>query len=499
MNRLFLLIAVIIAQAIPITAESREKDLDRWVDRDMIPHVRQQLLVHPRFKGETVMFVVLKDNAPTPVSNELAISLRDRMLDAAINTPGVAVGWQQGRDSTRGTTDVDCTRDQVHYYIGLELTQELDSSYSVTIRALDLEDRSWVAGFGKTWHGQLRTIHRQAMRQTRIDNTFKGSREVPFTLAETDLLAAQLAHNLSCALSRNAGGEYVVEQTRNPADALAAAVELVGNNLASQSAVELTTDPKRRNAVLQGRAHQIDGSLYQYWLTVTPTDDGATVDTLSTSAYIVVNEASWQPEAVLADNGPALQPALSMSPADAKNLASISIPNAGNTALLGPLRISAPRSYDCGARLDSANACSVLQAEPQADAIVFFLAHQANHGLVRLGDTACRERTAARIASAGQALRFAIPQTVSGEHSAETLDWLISPRVDTYYAVAMSDARAARQVANLIDRLPIKCGDAIRPGLDGPALQAWLNEFAMLAARSSDVFDWRALQVSEIL
>ncbi|MDH3453170.1 MAG: hypothetical protein OEN20_12200, partial [Gammaproteobacteria bacterium] len=84
MNRLLLILVVAAAQAIPTTAESREKDLDRWMDRELIPHVRQQLLVHPRFKGETVMFVVLKDSAPTPVSNALALSLRDRLLDAAV-------------------------------------------------------------------------------------------------------------------------------------------------------------------------------------------------------------------------------------------------------------------------------------------------------------------------------------------------------------------------------------------------------------------------------
>jgi hypothetical protein len=43
MNRLLLIILVLIAQAIPATAESREKDLDRWVDRELIPHVKHPL------------------------------------------------------------------------------------------------------------------------------------------------------------------------------------------------------------------------------------------------------------------------------------------------------------------------------------------------------------------------------------------------------------------------------------------------------------------------
>ena len=63
MKRTLILITLLIAQSIPTVAESREKDLDRWVDRNLIPYVRQQLVIHPRFKNETVMFVVLDDNA----------------------------------------------------------------------------------------------------------------------------------------------------------------------------------------------------------------------------------------------------------------------------------------------------------------------------------------------------------------------------------------------------------------------------------------------------
>ena len=64
MRRFLILLTLIIAQAIPTTAESREKSLDRWLDNELVPYVKQQLVLHPRFKNETVMFVVLQDNCP---------------------------------------------------------------------------------------------------------------------------------------------------------------------------------------------------------------------------------------------------------------------------------------------------------------------------------------------------------------------------------------------------------------------------------------------------
>ena len=510
MYRVLMLLAVLVAQAIPATAESREKDLDRWIDKDLIPHVQKQLLNHPRFKGETVMFVVLRDNLPAPVSNALAISLRDRLLDAAVNTPGVSVGWQQGRSSKLPSSQaIDCTRDEVHYYIGIELAQELDGSYTVSVRALDLEDRNWVTGFGKSWQGQLGTIQRQAIRQRRIDTTFQGSRDVPFSLAQTDLLAAHLAHELSCSLLQQAAGEYVVATNTStaPARDLQATLELVGNNLANHNAIELAASDDQVNAMLRGKAHQIDGPLYQYWLTVTPAGDNE-LSALSSSAYILL-------PGVVADNDGAPDPrpeapaAAATTPAKPVPMkVSVSIPNGGEEALLGPLSISSPANRaDCGARNHAASIvyaprgrlCSLLQAEPQSDAIVFFLEHQAQYGLVRLGGTECRERTVARIASSGRPMRFPIPHTTAGNGSTETLEWRVEPDIDTYYAVALTDARAARGIANHIDQLPLRCSEVMRPGLTGAALQEWLDEFAMLAAHSSQHFDWRGLQVKDVL
>ncbi len=505
-KRILILLTILVAQAIPAVAQSREKDLDRWLDRDLIPYVRQQLLVHPRFKNETVMFVVLRDNAPASVSNALAISLRDRILAAAVATPGVAVGWQQGRSSSSlDAQPHDCTLDEVHYYIGVELTQKLDSSYAVNVRALDLEDRNWVTGFGKRWQGNLSTIQRQAMRQSRIDETFLGARDVPFTLAQTDLLAAHLAHELSCAMQKRVSDEYVVAtDLREPtAKGLEGTVELISNNLAGRHALTLSSDETRTNAVLSGKAHQIDGVLFQYWLTITPQDVEDDVAALGASAYVILPDtavvASREP---VLDKAPAAPVKATRSP--------ISIPNAGKDALISPLELASPASFaDCkdgsvaireAGYMSEVRPCSLLVTEAQADSIIFFLEHQVNHGLVRLAGPECRSRTTARIARKGEFIRLPVAKTSTARRNwSETLDWELDPEFDTFYAVVITDAQVARQVANHMDALPLRCSASIRPGLEDAALRAWLSEFAMLTARASQHVDWRALRVKDVL
>jgi hypothetical protein len=485
-RRMLITLTLILAGAFPGTAQSREKNLDQWLDRELIPYVKQQLATHPRFKNETVMFVVLQDNAPASISNDLALSLRDRLLEAAIDSAGVSIGWRQGRSgNSLETRPDDCLRDNVHYYIGLDLSQELDSSYSVIARALDLEDRTWVTGFGKQWHGHLGTGQRQAMRQQRVDETFLGARDVPFTLHQTDLLASHLAHQLSCTLKQQTDEEYVVATSKNPSGSgvLDGTVELIGNNLAHRQALTLTSDVKRSNAILSGKAHQIDDALYQYWLTVTPDSESDDLATLGVSAYIVLPSASSAPVI-----------AMHVAAPKKPTLRALSIPNGGEDGLIGPLQISAPIS---GA--ECLRPCSMLRTRANADAIVFFLEHQANHGLVRLSGESCNKRTAARIGRTGDILNIPIPRTTTDRNNwMETDDWDMDTTTDTFFAVVATNDVVARRLANHINRLPPRCSKSMRPGLKDSALKNWLEEFASITSRSTQHTDWRAIRVRDI-
>ncbi|MDH3612387.1 MAG: hypothetical protein OEU90_01440 [Gammaproteobacteria bacterium] len=473
------LAALLLLLALPATA-ANERNLNHWVEHELIPIVRQQLVEHPRFKGETVMFVILDDNAPSPVSNELALSLRDRLLDAALHTPGVLLGWQQGRGGgAERSQPVDCTRNDVHYYIGIELSKRLDDTYSAGLRALDLEDRTWVTGFGSSWRGKLTPIQRQAVSNIQTDKTFLGARDVPFTAEQTDLLAAHLAHEMTCTLSRETSGNYIVTATgaETTPDVLDGTAELVSNNLASRLTLEFTAEDEQSNATLSGKAHRIDGPLFQYWLTITPKNPDGDLSPLSASAYVSL-------------------PSFGLSGKNTVAAAStiISMPKTAKDTLLGPLRVLRTQHSP------SCRGCSLLTANANADAIVFFLQYQPNYGLVRLANNACRERTAAHVITTGSPMEFPIPYVPMGRsNTRETDEWLVSPRADTYYAIAVADARAARRLANHLDKLPMRCSDAVRFGLRNGALQNWLDEFAMLTARSAQHVDWRAIEVRDVL
>ena len=142
----------------------------------------------------------------------------------------------------------------------------------------------------------------------------------------------------------------------------------------------------------------------------------------------------------------------------------------------------------------------MLATDLRRDAFLFVLQQQASHGLVRLADAGCRDRTSPRVVTRGKPLRWPLPGPIIANRSTQEIgEWQISPGVDTYYAVAITDTRAARQFANLIDGLPARCSGSIQPGLKDNALHRWLDEFAVLAARHSEHVDWRAIQVNDVL
>ena len=97
-------------------------------------------------------------------------------------------------------------------------------------------------------------------------------------------------------------------------------------------------------------------------------------------------------------------------------------------------------------------------------------------------------------------MRYPVPFTPIGNSEMREIgEWRVAPGVDTYYAFAVSDARAARSFANHIDALPLRCGRSLRRGLEHNALHRWLEEFAVLAERHAPHVGWRAITIKDVL
>ena len=66
-------------------------------------------------------------------------------------------------------------------------------------------------------------------------------------------------------------------------------------------------------------------------------------------------------------------------------------------------------------------------------------------------------------------------------------------------AIEADGPGVAREFANHIDTLPLRCSSSVRRGLENNALHHWLEEFAVLADRHAPHVGWRAIEVKDVL
>ncbi len=482
------LIAFVVADA-----GARDHDLDTWVAGDLVPYLRQQLTTMPRFVGEPVRFVVMREGTPHAAGSELELELRDRVASALADTPGVHVVLPANDAGLLNATgSIDCERGNATYLVGIEFGAAGNGTARVDVRALDVEENRWVAGFGRSWLGTLAASERRALRTLRPDPTFRGERQSPFAHTESDLLAGHLAYRMACELLRQSAGEYIVAEENGDDDPAASLVELVGNNLARYRALLLAGDDSAANAWIEGKAHPVDDDLYQYWITIRPRDANSGLPTLSASAYVHMPNryasAALVPEATFdfaAGDGEFLERTrlVALREREACALPGSRVPG-----------WSPDRS-----RLGTPNECYALQVHARDDAVVFFLNHQLNNGLVRLADRTCGDRAAARIARVGETLRFPLPaDTLASASWSAAETWSLQPAGDTYYVVATTNSKAARALAQHVASLPNRCTASVRRGIEGVTLRHWLDELDAIAARWPSSVDWQSVRVRNV-
>lgn len=492
MLRFFLGLTLFVS-SLPVTAATRNDDLNYWLVNELTPFVREQLMTHPRFKGESLRFVVLDNGNPQASSNALAFRIRDSLRETTADVPGIRIAWQPDdphylRNPLPG--GIDCTKSEVHYLIGIETSLIESGLLSIELHALDVEDGTVVAGFTKSWKGHLSSREYREFRHIETDPTFRGEREAPYEKSQSDLLAAHLAHDLGCNLLRQTEAEYIITglESGTESDPVSSVLELVSNNLAQYSSLQFSSSGDSANSVIEGKAHQIDDDLYQYWITVQPKNTDSELHAFSASAYVRLPEQFMIAERAAVLSGPTIE-------SEADFLASLSIVELQDPQACMARGISA-RSP--GYRREYED-CYALQVQSTDDAVVFFLNHQLNNGLVRLADRSCPQRTSAKIARTGQRLQFALPvDSLPSAEWSEAKGWPIQPNLDTYYAVATTDTKAARALSQHFEQLPKRCSASVRPGMEGHALRQWMEELQEIINHWEPAIDWQTIRVRNI-
>ncbi len=454
-----------------------DQGLFAWVDGALTPYLAEQLARHPRFKGEPVLLVAMTGADVLPDIDALSHSLRSRVMDSLLETPGVNLHWRPAVRPWRHhrrPTQADCRDSRaVHYFIGIDISPVPGGEVRARVRALDLRDETWVAGFSKHWQGRLSAAQASAWRQRHPDEYLRGLRVLPFGPDQLDLLAAYLAGNLSCLLRGDPNEERLVHLASPPGSdpQLRTTLELVENYLARFRAVRATDDASRAVLILQGKKHPIHGNLHQIWTSLRSREGHQRIDT---EAYVRLN--------------PGQRPG-SDEEQPPTRAAAISTP------LLSGLQLVSPREPGpCGAAVDfepagnhvAANDCVAVQVDVADDARLFLLRHSPDAGLRRLHPASCR-RPQTEPGSGGRGSRLRIV-TAPGEQQGYR-----ASEAATLYAVAVSGSQLRRQVTAHMQQLASDC-DAGRQST-GPRMDSWLVRLEDLLQTHPMQSDWQAVRI----
>ena len=448
-----------------------------WVDESLTPFLAEQLARHPRFKGKPVLLVAMTGADVLPDIDALSHSLRSRVMDSLLETPGVNLHWRPAVRPWRHhrrPAQADCRDSRtVHYFIGIDISPVPGGEVRARVRALDLRDETWVAGFSKHWQGRLSAAQTSAWRQRHPDEYLRGLRVLPFGPDQLDLLAAYLAGNLSCLLRGEPSDERLVHLASPPASdpQLRTTLELVENYLARYRAVRATEDASRAVLILNGKRHSIGGDLHQIWTSLRSREGDQRIDT---EAYVRL----FPEQLAASGEGP--------PPTQA---------SAASTALLSGLQLVSPREPGpCGAAVDfepagdqvATNDCVAVQVDVADDAQLFLLRHSPDAGLRRLHPASCR-RPQTKPGSRGRGSRMRIV-TAPGEQQGYR-----ASGAATLYAVAVSGSQLRRQVTAHMQQLASDC-DAGRQST-GPRMDSWLVRLEDLLQTHPMQSDWQAVRI----
>ena len=463
---------------------ARGEAIEKWAASTAI-EVAKELRDHPRFKNAAVRIVVVRDGQPTARPSQLELELRDILQRRIVGKPGVRVSStnviEQGGELA--ISGAELCPPAVQYLIGLDVVESNATDARATLRALDLVENAYVPGFRFAWRGTLNRTQSRKLRSLATDRSFLGDRSVPYEANETDLMARRLGVELRCALMREVSGDYVLHtQDDSSAESLGAVAELVNNHLSGIGTVRWSASPAEATAIVQGKAHRVDGDLHQYWLTVMPVDSAGDLKPLSASVYVRM------PEQYMTASLDASAP-----PQNAL-FESLALVRQHRDAC----RASNPYSYRTNRGRESIADCWALRIKTTDDAVVFVLHHQQNNGLVRLADQGCGDRPTARIARAEESITFRLPADLLREEWRNEDTWRIEPDADTYYAIAISDSKAARELAAHVAELPERCTASVRPGYEGATLASWLNHLTAQFKQWQTSADWDAIRIKNV-
>ena len=491
-----------------VDQRSNASSLDIWLDDTLIPYLAQQFARHPRFKGQPVLLVRMQGDNVEPRIDDLTDHIRQKIMDALLRQPGLDISWRPAIRPYKhhiNLENISCEDfRKTHYYVGIDcgLTR-VERQLYVKVRALNVVEKKWVSGFGKSWQGASTAVQRDALNREHPDDYLRGLRPLPFSDRQPDLLAAYLARNLSCLMRQGQEDDpvvYVENVARHTPKVFHTTMELVGKYLARFREVEVTDNPGQANVTVVSEIHTIHQNLHQVWVAARYAKEATYLPGAETEAYVLIDSPK---QTAVADKLPYNSAKPDRPPDQVRTPFLIS-----SFGLLTPIEtavcatdtpwISGLRRVESAAHLPSGG-CLAIEISLFAAAYVFLVGQDADGKQTTLFPSDCpafRNITALR--RPGNLFRF--PPLSTPDQGILMLDG--SPGMERVYAIAITEKDLADRFAYRLAEhrglcRPAKSAENIGsvgfPVSSDERIQHWQKYLNHLSEQFPGIVEWREI------
>ncbi len=502
--------------------------LDNWMEAELTPYLQQQISQHPRFKGQRLEVVKINGQQVATDMDQLTADIRDRINASLLRLPDSNLVWQSNSGANQpinSNTALQCHQGQnADYLIGIETQLDDNQQLSVSIRALDTHEQLWVSGFGKHWQGRINSHQKQALQTTSTDQSLRGQRMLPFEPQHGDVVARELAHQLSCKLLKQQDEPvriYIPQQHQDPF--IETNLKLFGHYMTQFQEATITQKPKQAQLLIAAELQPINNDLNQFLISAREID-GSTRAGLTADTYIrlpplalriknnspsvqVVQQASQKtsPASTLevvpviekSHNAPtrvhsrtrqaASLSTNTVSPAESSPLFSRIVLPKRQQFCRGPNPWRRGERYQTAGPQRQVGDCFALEMEVPSGYQAFLIREDSNGSLHRLAPDSCQGLVRFVDRRGGSdTLRF---PSKHGRGKSAALR--IGNQPSTFYALAIKPGRAAQRLRQHITRLPGHCGQGRQRSLDGSKAEKWLAQLRRLSGADTQLI-WQA-------
>ncbi len=483
LRRISLLVLLTLGLIRPLAAVAAE-EIKVWLDKEVTPWLTEQLSTHPRFKGLPLQISVMRGGEPESRPDGLSLWMAERLGDRLAAAPGIhllAPGGETALDYD-GSGRIDCRPSPARYLLAVE-TDARGLDARVQVRVLDLDDRSWVAGFSRSWNGRLTSTERRRLGERHELEWLRGQRSLPFASGQPDLLASRIAASLACDLRAHPAEDLRARVMPSTEEGVTVATaELVAKHLARAGVLRLVESAASANVLIRGEAHDLEDGLRQIWVSVRPASPDEALPSIAAAAY--VGEAAAP--AVAEPRSRTMVAQVPDTPS-----APVAAPLPGGIEPLRLLRMEQPcESGQCSGPASLVPAAAValvdtrlvVEIEARSTAEVYLLALRSGRGLVRMAPAGCDIAAPVQL-PAGTRLRHPLFSQAAALGDADSL---------TVFAVVVSQDRASGRIRDLVEQLPSDCGGR---ALNGAGLERWNRALAKATAKRDHGLEWRGLRL----